>query len=304
MKKIWKYAILLVALSALLCMSAFAADGLTVNSFVQVDGVDAVKAVDGKEYFTATYQGNAGSQYLILMLATETVPESQPEGTAMPDPTDGNILYINQAQADTEGVVRFATVYPMALEDSVIWLTGGPEAVALASIDVPDPVGVTVSGQVKSYNPGNATTVELKQGSKVKYTAAIDATTGSGQVTQNFSFTAVAAGTYDLVVTKAGHLTYTVTGVVVGTENVDLTAATGKAYQTITLLCGDIDANAWINSTDLGIVLQGQNYGKQTSVSGTNKVADLDGNGWINSTDLGIVLQGQHYGKGAVTVAY
>ena len=101
MKKIWKYAILLVALSALLCMSAFAADGPTVNNFVD----DAVAAVDGKEYFTATYQGEKDAQYLILMLAADTVPESQPAGTAMPDPTKTKILYVNQAQADA-GVAR------------------------------------------------------------------------------------------------------------------------------------------------------------------------------------------------------
>ena len=163
--------------------------------------------------------------------------------------------------------------------------------------------GVAVSGKITSYNPGNATTIQLKQGDTVKYTATIDAATGSGQVTQDFSFNAVAAGTYDLVVTKDGHLTYTVKGVVVGDSPLDLTTMTGKAYQTITLLCGDIDGNGFINSTDLGIILKGQNYGKSTATAG-DKAADLDGNGFINSTDLGIVLQGQHYGKSAVSVNF
>ena len=121
---------------------------------------------------------------------------------------------------------------------------------------------------------------------------------------QNFSFSTVAPGTYDLVVTKDAHLTYTVTGVVVGTGNVDLTVDTSKAYSTITLLCGDINGDGWINSTDLGVVLQGQNYGKQTTVAGVNGKADLNGDGWVNSTDLGIVLQGQHYGKSAVSVNF
>ena len=202
MKKIWKYAILLVALSALLCMSAFAADGLTVNSFVQVDGVDAVKAVDGKEYFTATYQGNAGSQYLILMLATETVPESQPEGTAMPDPTDGNILYINQAQADEKGVVKFETVYPMALEDSVIWLTGGPEAVALASIDVAKKeVSVTIIGtdnkaQAKVSADGNTLNVQNNEACVVIYT------TDNGKTYKKLTATVNVTGGYDYDLTQ------------------------------------------------------------------------------------------------------
>ena len=161
----------------------------------------------------------------------------------------------------------------------------------------------SVSGTVKSYNPNAAATVKLVQNGAVKYTATTATSSGSGQKEQNFSFPAVAAGTYDLVVTKPGHLTYTVKGVVVGDSPLDLTTMTGKAYQTITLLCGDIDGNGFINSTDLGIILKGQNYGKSTATAG-DKAADLDGNGFINSTDLGIVLQGQHYGKSAVSVSF
>ena len=163
----------------------------------------------------------------------------------------------------------------------------------------------SVSGTVKSYNPNNPVTVQLiEQGHhEVAYETTIDPTTGSGQKEQNFSFDAVAAGTYDLVVTKPGHLTYTVKGVVVGSTDLDLTTLTDKPYQTITLLCGDIDGNGFINSTDLGIILKGQNYGKSTATAG-DKAADLDGNGFINSTDLGIVLQGQHYGKSAVSVSF
>ena len=162
---------------------------------------------------------------------------------------------------------------------------------------------ISVSGTIKSYNPNNATTIQLMQGGEVKYTATIAATTDSGQVEQNFSFDAVAKGTYDLVVTKAAHLTYTVKGVVVGDGPLDLTKHSNAAISTITLLCGDIDGNGFINSTDLGIILKGQNYGKSTATAG-DKAADLDGNGFINSTDLGIVLQGQHYGKSAVSVNF
>ncbi len=162
----------------------------------------------------------------------------------------------------------------------------------------------SVRGVVKSYNPGNATTIQLMQGSTKKYSTTIDATTDSGQVAQIFSFHAVAPGTYDLVVTKPGHLTYTVKNVKVGDTDLDLTKHSNAAIRTITLLCGDINGDGWINSTDLGVVLQGQNYGKQTTVAGVNGKADLNGDGWVNSTDLGTVLQGQHYGKSAVSVSF
>ena len=169
-----------------------------------------------------------------------------------------------------------------------------------------DPSAVSapsVSGTVKSYNPNNATTIQLMRGGEEKYSTTIAADTGSGQKEQSFSFPAVAKGTYDLVVTKPGHLSYTVKGVVVGDGPLDLTKHSNAAISTITLLCGDIDGNGFINSTDLGIILKGQNYGKSTATAG-DKAADLDGNGFINSTDLGIVLQGQHYGKSAVSVNF
>ena len=160
-----------------------------------------------------------------------------------------------------------------------------------------------MSGTVKSYNPNNPTTIQLMQGGKEQYKTTIAAASGSGQKEQNFSFDTVAAGTYDLVVTKPGHLAYTVKGVVVGDGPLDLTTHGNAAIRNITLLCGDIDGNGFINSTDLGIILKGQNYGKSTATAG-DKAADLDGNGFINSTDLGIVLQGQHYGKSAVSVSF
>ena len=180
-----------------------------------------------------------------------------------------------------------------------------PEHLKLSTVAY-DPNAVSapsVSGKVQSYNPNAAATVKLVQNGAVKYTATTATSSGSGQAEQNFSFDTVAAGTYDLVVTKPGHLSYTVKGVVVGDGPLDLTKHSNAAISTITLLCGDIDGNGFINSTDLGIILKGQNYGKSTATAG-DKAADLDGNGFINSTDLGIVLQGQHYGKSAVSVSF
>ena len=191
------------------------------------------------------------------------------------------------------------------LYDAKYSLIDGEFALTVTNKTIPTvPKGVEVSGKVMSYNPNNATTIQLMQGGKEQYKTTIAATTGSGQMEQTFSFDTVAADTYDLVVTKPGHLKYTVTGVVVGDAALDLTAMEGKPYQTITLLCGDINGDGWVNSTDLGEILQGQNYGKQTTVAGVNKKADLNGDGWVNSTDLGIVLQSQHYGKSAVLVSF
>ena len=167
---------------------------------------------------------------------------------------------------------------------------------------VPGGNGGAVYGKVQSCNPNAAATVKLVQNGAVKYTVTTATSSGSGQTTKTFRILNVTPGRYDLVVSKPGHLSCTVKGVIVANGELDLTKH-GKAYQTITLLCGDIDGNGFINSTDLGIILKGQNYGKSTATAG-DKAADLDGNGFINSTDLGIVLQGQHYGKSAVSVGF
>lgn len=158
--------------------------------------------------------------------------------------------------------------------------------------------GVTVSGKVKSYNPGNATTIQLKQGGVVIYETTIAAETGSGQKEQTFSFATVAAGTYDLVVTKPGHLTYTITGVVVGSTDIDLTSAAydGKAYQTITLLAGDVDGDGNINESDVSVIRYTSNINKPAS-SAANPLADVDGDGNINESDVSIVRYSTHINK-------
>ena len=229
-----------------------------------------------------------------------TVPDDDSVRAALTLKTDGThpILVDEYKYPTVNGVEHMYT-----RNSSNDYVTDG-STVMVGNIDLPvKSKGVAVSGKITSYNPNNPTTVELMQNGTVKYTVTIDPTTGSGQKEQNFSFNVVAPGTYDLVVTKPGHLSYTVKGVVVGDGPLDLTKHSNAAISTITLLCGDIDGNGFINSTDLGIILKGQNYGKSTATAG-DKAADLDGNGFINSTDLGIVLQGQHYGKSAVSVNF
>ena len=144
----------------------------------------------------------------------------------------------------------------------------------------------SVSGKVVSYNPNNATTIQLMQGGTAKYSTTIDADSGSGQKEQSFNFDTVAAGTYDLVVTKDGHLTYTVTGVVVGDTAIDLATMEGKPYQTITLLAGDVNGDGKINLTDLSIFKN--NFGK-TGSAVTNLLADITGDGKTNLLDLGVL---------------
>ena len=177
------------------------------------------------------------------------------------------------------------------------YVTDG-STVTVGNIDLPvKPKGVSVSGMVKSYNPKNATTIQLMQDGAEKYSTTIAADTDSGQVPQNFSFPAVAPGTYDLVVTKKAHLTYTVTGVVVGDTALDLTTMTDKPYSTITLLCGDINGDGNINVTDLNKVWDAANFNKNVSAA-TNKLTDINGDGSVNVTDLNVIWDAANFNKG------
>ena len=164
-------------------------------------------------------------------------------------------------------------------------------------------ISLDVSGTVKSYNPNNATTIQLMQDGAEKYKTTIGATTGSGQTEQNFSFPAVAPGTYDLVVTKPGHLTYTVKNVKVGDTDLDLTTMTGKPYSTITLIPGDLNNDGSVNTQDYQILTSPSNYGKSASLAAV-KVADINGDGSINTQDYQILTSPSHYGKSAVSVNF
>ena len=182
-----------------------------------------------------------------------------------------------------------------------------PEHLKLSPVAY-DPNAVSapsVRGAVKSYNPNNPVTVQLiEQGHhEVAYETTIDPTTGSGQKEQNFSFDAVAPGTYDLVVTKAAHLTYTVKNVVVGGTDLDLTTLTGKAYSTITLLCGDINGDGSINEDDVSIIRYANNINKSTAVA-DNKLADINGDGSVNEDDVSIVRYSSHINKGVTACTY
>lgn len=172
--------------------------------------------------------------------------------------------------------------------------------------------GVTVSGLVKGYNSSHAPVAILYAATDATHSAALyTATIGTAaaadeQYTWTVSFANVAPGTYDLVVTKAAHLTYTVTGVVVGSTDVNLAADTAKAYSTMSMLAGDVDGDGWINFTDLQILRSTTNYGKQISDSGINIIADLNGDEWVNFTDMQLLRSTTNYGKsiGFTTVAY
>ena len=159
--------------------------------------------------------------------------------------------------------------------------------------------GVSVKGKVASCNGSHDFTVTLyKAGSDTvvgtPLTVSGNGTVGSTE--QEFTIPNVAPGTYDLVVTKEAHLKYTVKNVVVETTDLDLTALTGKAYSTITLLCGDINGDGSINEDDVSIIRYANNINKSIA-DANNKLADINGDGSVNEDDVSIVRYSSHINK-------
>jgi len=160
--------------------------------------------------------------------------------------------------------------------------------------------GVTVTGVVTSVKPKNPVTFILMQGSKDMYQTTILPTAGIGQITQRFAIEGVLEGVYDLVVHKSGHLTYTITNIVVGNEDIDLTANVSKAYSRIVLLAGDVEVDNSINAIDLATLLSVFNL---RTDSRTDRI-DIDGDGVVTALDLAYLLANFNKTSADTTVAY
>lgn len=115
MKKLLRTLLLSAALTALLCVSALAADSAVSNVTGNIltpktaEGAE-ITAENGKYEnavkFDVNATGTKGSQYLLLVLRDQNVP------------TEQNIVYINQAAAGEDGKLVFTgsdAAYPMTM---------------------------------------------------------------------------------------------------------------------------------------------------------------------------------------------
>ena len=176
---------------------------------------------------------------------------------------------------------------------------GNMTAVVTSSETIID--GFNVSGKVRSYNPNNPVTLQLMQDNEVKHRAAIAAEAGSGQRDQDFTFENVEPGTYMLVITKDAHTKFTVQTIVVSDGDLDLTLDSRPEVQLITLLCGDINKDGFINVNDLNEIWSARNYNK-AKADADNPLCDLNGDGFINVNDLNIIWSSANYNKRDVLV--
>ncbi len=136
MKKLLRTFLLAAALTALLCVSALAADSavsnVTGNILTPKTAADApiTANADGKYEnavkFDVNATGTKGSQYLLLVLRDQNVP------------TERNIVYINQAAAGENGKLAFTgsdAAYPMTMTSGTyyVYLVGDGKTFAPAA---------------------------------------------------------------------------------------------------------------------------------------------------------------------------
>lgn len=122
MKKLLRTLLLAAALTALLCVSALAADSAVSNVTGNIltpktAAGGTITEKDGKYENAAKFDVNAtgtkGSQYLLLVLRDQNVP------------TEQNIVYINQAAAGEDGKLAFTgsnAAYPMTMTSGTYYV--------------------------------------------------------------------------------------------------------------------------------------------------------------------------------------
>lgn len=123
MKKLLRTLLLAAALTALLCVSALAADSAVSNVTGNIltpktaEGAEIKADTNGKYEnavkFDVNATGTKGSQYLLLVLRDQNVP------------TEQNIVYINQAAAGEDGELVFTgsdAAYPMTMTSGTYYV--------------------------------------------------------------------------------------------------------------------------------------------------------------------------------------
>mgnify|MGYP004459785997 CR=1 FL=1 len=123
MKKLLRTLLLAAALTALLCVSALAADSAVSNVTGNIltpktaEGAEITADTNGKYEnavkFDVNATGTKGSQYLLLVLRDQNVP------------TEQNIVYINQAAAGEDGRLVFTgsdAAYPMTMTSGTYYV--------------------------------------------------------------------------------------------------------------------------------------------------------------------------------------
>ena len=223
-----------------------------------------------------------------------------PAGAAI---AEANIVYIDQATADSNGIIKFENFAPKgAAASSTDWVNcdlyigggdvtdadgGAVTAGTLVKAIAENPTTVKITGTVADSVAGKTkdatvTVVGAKDATKT-YTATV--TKG----TTTFEVAVPTDDTYSVKVTKPSFLSYTITGVPVAQADVAVSDID------ISALAGDVDGTGQVMLEDLTTLL-----GEYMEV--VDSTSDIDGTGQVMLEDLTTLLSA--YMESAVVVEY
>lgn len=217
--------------------------------------------------------------------------------------SDGSVSVVGHEKLASYGIsMNLKHGDTLGESDTVLILTHARTGITLMIELLPESDSMILLGEVTSYNPADEVKVSLVVDGEDAYTVTIPSSSGNGIVTKEFCFEDIAPGVYDLVITKAGHLSYTVTDVSVDGD-VDLREHKNALISNITLIAGDANGDGCVDLKDVTMLTSSLVYGKVFSEV-ENKSADINGDGCFDLKDLTIITSDKHYGKAPVVVAY
>lgn len=286
-----KKSVLIFMAMAILCCSMFGASAANYYpredskgnysysitcDVTKLDGVDTSKIENGKSMYALVAVKGTGAS--INLAAAES------------------FVYIDQATIKN-GKITFSGFLPMGpdpddlenFEECTLFVGGAGLSSAKAIGVLKDASGVAVEGvvtdTVTSANSSKVTTVTAKnEAGEVVGAPVTTSATGAYTLT-------VPAGTYSLVFTKDGFLSFTLTGV-------DAAAGLTGVNVDISNLAGDVDGNGEVKLPDIQALIK--DYDKSTGL--TNANSDVDDNGEVKLPDIQALIKA--YDKSNVTQAY
>lgn len=245
----------LLVLMTIMSTVAFAAEPATYEP-----------AEDGT-YSIGYTEGIASNYYSLVVI------EGKYTADETPVISEESVLYIDQATADANGDVTFDGWIPKNDEKATVYLggTGADKPVLLGYLAA---ASRTITGTVFEV-PATANEAT------VTFTGVANTDTEGTE----FTATADANGAYTIKVPEGSYKVKVEIDNYLSYEE-DYTVNADAAYDNVTLLGGDVNADGAINDADITKLVNGGSYGAD---------CDIDGDGTVDFDDLMVVLN--NYGK-------
>ncbi len=135
-------------------------------------------------------------------------------------------------------------------------------------------VKYSLKASVISYSTSPEINAYLMSGERIAYSFHSKEEGWVGQMPDTVVFDNISEGIYDLVIEKAGHLTYIIKNISVN-KDIDLTA------KTISLTAGDFNTDGFIDGIDVSMLVK--------NISASEPETDINGDGFCDAIDISVL---------------